>query len=160
MSTGTGRDARQRDAAPYRQHNECDNVATKTRFRTAIFHCGDCLFLIVVGIVATWIMHLIHHLGWHLIFTLPVGMAAAMLAQMLLAGFVAPILGSIESMVPSMIVAMILPMVVCTLDLTGVNLSSSSALLIGAVGGGVIFLLLRLYANWCRKWLCAEYKSE
>lgn len=140
--------------------NTGTGVAKKTRFRTVIFNCGDCLFLIVVGVAATWIMHLIHHLGWHLAFTLPLGMAAAMLAQMMLAGFVAPMLGSIESMVPSMVVAMITPMVVCTLDLTGTNLSSSSALLIGAVGGIVIFLLLRLYAAWCRKWLCAEYKSK
>lgn len=150
----------QRDAAPYRVRKAGDDVATKTRFRAVIFNCGDCLFLIVVGVAATWIMHLIHHLGWHIAFTLPVGMVAAMLAQMLLASFVAPVLGSIESMVPSMVVAMIIPMVVCTLELAGVSLNSSVALLIGAGGGIVIFFLLRLYAIWCRKYLCAGYKSE
>jgi hypothetical protein len=160
MSNGIRRAARQRDAAPYRQRKAGDDVATKTRFRAVIFNCGDCLFLIMVGVAATWIMHLIHHLGWHIAFTLPVGMVAAMLAQMLLASFVAPILGSIESMVPSMVVAMIIPMMVCTFDLVGISLNSSSALLIGAGGGIAIFFLLRLYAIWCQKSLCAEYKSK
>lgn len=148
----------QQDAASTRPREEYDNVVTNTRFRTILFNCGDCLFLIIVGVAATWIMHLAHHLGWDFVFILPVGMSAAMLAQMFLASLVAPVLGSIESMVPSMVVAMIVPMAVCTLELTRVSLSSSSALLIGALGGIVFFFLLRLYAIWCRKCLCAEYK--
>ena len=66
------------------------DVVAKAGFRTAIFNCGDCLFLIVVGLVATGVMHMVHHLGWHMVLTLAVGMVAAMFVQMLLAHAVAP----------------------------------------------------------------------
>ncbi|MGE0883406.1 MAG: hypothetical protein AB7P14_07685 [Blastocatellales bacterium] len=135
------------------------DIVAKAGFRTAIFNCGDCLFLIVVGVVATGVMHMVHHLGWHRVLTLAVGMVAAMFVQMLLARAVAPVLGSIESMVPSMIAAMIIPMTVCLLELAGISLNSSSAVIIGATGGIGVFLLLRLYAVRCRKCFCALYKS-
>lgn len=135
------------------------DVVAKAGFRTAIFNCGDCLFLIVVGVIATGVMHMVHHLGWYMVLTLAVGMVAAMFAQMLLAHAVAPVLGSIESMVPSMIAAMIIPMAVCLLELAGISLNNSSAVIIGATGGIGVFLLLRLYAVRCRKCFCALYKS-
>lgn len=135
------------------------DVAAKTGFRTFMFNCGDCLFLIVVGVIATGVMHLVHHLGWHVVLTLAVGMVAAMFVQMLLARAVAPVLGSIESMVPSMVAAMIIPMAVCLLELAGISLNNSSAVMIGATGGIGIFLLLRLYTARCRKCFCALYKS-
>lgn len=150
----------EKDAVPTKQDGQSDDLAATARFRALIFNCGDCLFLIVVGVTATWIMHLVHHLGWHVVFTLLAGMTVAMFVQMLLARAVAPVLGSIESMVPSMVAAMIIPMMVCLLELAGVSLSSSSALMIGALGGGVIFILLRLYAIRCRKCLCAEYNAR
>ncbi len=149
----------EKETIPTEHDRQYDDLSVTARFRSAIFNCGDCLFLIVVGVTATWIMHLVHHLGWHIVFTLLVGMTAAMLVQMLLARAVAPVLGSIESMVPSMVAAMIIPMAVCLLELAGVSLSSSSALISGALGGGVIFILLRLYAVRCRKCLCAEYNA-
>ncbi|MGE0127706.1 MAG: hypothetical protein AB7U82_06475 [Blastocatellales bacterium] len=135
------------------------DLAAKTGFRTFMFNCGDCLFLIVVGVIATGVMHMVHHLGWHIVLTLAVGMVAAMFAQMLLAHAVAPVLGSIESMVPSMVAAMIIPMAVCLLELAGISLNNSSAVIIGATGGIGVFLLLRLYAVRCRKCFCALYKS-
>lgn len=135
------------------------DLAAKTGFRTFMFNCGDCLFLIVVGVIATGVMHMVHHLGWHMVLTLAVGMVAAMFAQMLLAHAVAPVLGSIESMVPSMVAAMIIPMAVCLLELAGISLNNSSAVIIGATGGIGVFLLLRLYAVRCRKCFCALYKS-
>lgn len=135
------------------------DLAAKTGFRTFMFNCGDCLFLIVVGVIATGVMHMVHHLGWHMVLTLAVGMVAAMFAQMLLAHAVAPVLGSIESMVPSMVAAMIIPMAVCLLELAGISLNNSSAVIIGATGGIGVFLLLRLYAVRCRKCFCALYKT-
>lgn len=150
----------EKDAVPTKQDGQSDDFAATARFRAVIFNCGDCLFLIAVGMVATWIMHLFHHLRWNIVLTLTVGMAAAMFVQMLLARAVAPVLGSIESMVPSMVAAMIIPMAVCLLELAGVSLSSSSAVTVGATGGIGIFLLLRLYAVRCRKCLCAEYNAR
>lgn len=150
----------EKDTVPTKQDGQSDDLAATARFRAVIFYCGDCLFLIVVGVTTTWIMHMVHHLGWHVVFTLLAGMTVAMFVQMLLARAIAPVLGSIESMVPSMVAAMIIPMAICLLELAGVSLSSSSALIIGALGGGVIFILLRLYAVRCRKCLCAEYNAR
>jgi len=148
----------EKDTVPTKQDG-FDDLAASARFRAVIFNCGDCLFLIVVGGTATWIMHLVHHLGWHVVFTLLAGMTVAMFVQMLLARAVAPVLGSIESMVPSMVAAMIIPMAVCLLELTGVSLSGSSAVIVGATSGIGLFLLLRLYAIRCRKCFCALYKA-
>jgi hypothetical protein len=149
----------EKEPVPTKQDGQYGGLTTTVGLRTVIFNCGDCLFLIMVGVIATGIMHLFHHLGWNIILTLTVGMAAAMFVQMLLARAVAPVLGSIESMVPSMVAAMIIPMTVCLLELTGVSLSSSSAFIVGATGGIGIFLLLRLYAVRCRKCVCALYKA-
>lgn len=121
--------------------------------RTALFVFGDALFLLLVSVVATTLMHLVHELGWNLAFTLICGMAVAMLVQMLLAFGVAPILGSIESMVPSMLVAMISPMVVCTLDLFGFQLHWREAVLVGVVVGLIVFGLIGAHGFMCRRWL-------
>lgn len=149
----------EKESVPIKQDGQYGGPTAAVGLRTVLFNCGDCLFLIVVGVVATGIMHLFHHLGWNLVLTLTVGMAAAMFVQMLLARAVAPVLGSIESMVPSMVAAMIIPMAVCLLELAGISMSSSSAVIIGATGGIGIFLLLRLYAVRCRKCFCVLYKA-
>lgn len=125
--------------------------------RELLFNCGDCLFLILVGVAASLAMHLIHMLGWHLALTLVVGMTVTMTIQMVLALAVAPILGSIESMVPSMIVAMIIPMMVCLLDLMGINVSRSGDLVLGVAGGISGFVLLKAYGYRCRKCFCCEF---
>ena len=111
----------------------------RPRLRTALFVFGDVLFLLLVSVVATTLMHLVHELGWNLAFTLICGMAVAMLIQMLLAFGAAPILGSIESMVPSMVVAMISPMAVCTLDVLGFQLHWRESAQVGVVIGLIMF---------------------
>ena len=121
--------------------------------RTALFVFGDALFLLLVSVVATILMHLVHELGWNLAFTLICGMAVAMLVQMLLAFGAAPILGSIESMVPSMVVAMISPMAVCTLDLLGFQLHWRESVQVGVLVGLIVFGLIEVYGFVCRRWL-------
>lgn len=121
--------------------------------RTAPFVFGDALFLLLVSVVATTLMHLVHELGWNLAFTLICGMAVAMLVQMLLAFGAAPILGSIESMVPSMVVAMISPMAICTLDLFGFQLHWRESVLAGVVVGLIVFGLIQVHGFMCRGWL-------
>lgn len=123
------------------------------RLRLALFLFGDALFLLLVSVVATTLMHLVHELGWNLAFTLVCGMAVAMLVQMLLAFGAAPILGSIESMVPSMVVAMISPMSICTLDLFGFQLHWQESVLAGAVVGLIVFGLIQVHGFMCRRWL-------
>lgn len=125
--------------------------------RSLIFSLGDCLFLILVGVIASLTMHLIHMLAWQFVFTLVVGMTVTMTIQVVLALAVAPILGSIESMVPSMIVAMFIPMMVCLLDLMGINVSRSGDLVLGVAGGISGFVLLKAYGYRCRKCFCCEF---
>lgn len=119
--------------------------------RTTVFRIGDGIFLIIVGALATWIMHLVHDTGWAFVTCALAGMAAAMLAQMLLAWAVAPLLGSIESMVPSMIVGMLTPMLICGLHLSGCELSGAASAALGAAGGVTLFALLELYGAACRR---------
>lgn len=125
--------------------------------RSLIFSCGDCLFLILVGMIGSSEMHLIHMLGLPLALTLVVGMILAMTIQTMLSLAVAPCLGSIESMVPAMIAAMIIPMMVCLLDLMGINISRIGILALGAAGGTASFILLKAYGHRCRKCFCCEF---
>ena len=128
--------------------------------RSAIFGCGDCLFLIFVSMAATLVMHLVHMAGWHLAFALLVGMVIAMAVQTLLAMAVAPVLGSIESMVPSMVVAMVVPMLVCLLELMGIDMSDRGSLSLGATGGIGVFLLIKAYGRRCRNSLCCAFPPK
>ena len=128
--------------------------------RTALFVFGDALFLLLVSVVATTLMHLVHELGWNLAFTLICGMAVAMLVQMLLAFGAAPILGSIESMVPSMVVAMISPMAVCTLDLLGFQLHWWESVEVAMAIGLIMFLLIGAHGFLCRRWLRRAFPSS
>lgn len=128
--------------------------------RRTIFGCGDCLFLIIVSMTATLVMHLVHMSGWRLIFVLLVGMVMAMAIQTLLAMAVAPVLGSIESMVPSMIVAMAIPMLVCLLDLMRIGLSERGSMSLGAIGGISVFLLIKAYGRRCRRILCCAFPPK
>ena len=131
--------------------------------RSLIFSCGDFLFLILVGAIASLMMYLVHSLMmqvvysriWHLVLSLFVGMSLAMIIQTLLALGVAPILGSIESAVPSMVVAMIVPMVICLAEVVGISVTRSGALLIGTAGGIGILILIKAYDRNCRKFCCA-----
>lgn len=143
-----------------RQSEPLRNTSDSKWIRTAIFGCGDCLFLILVSMTATLVMHLVHMSGWYLAFVLLVGMAIAMVIQMLLAMAVAPVLGSIESMVPSMVVAMVVPMLVCLLDLMGIGMSGWGSLSLGAAGGIGIFLLIKSYGHRCRKSLCCAFPPK
>ena len=136
------------------------NVSESKWIRTAVFDCGDCLFLIFVSVTATLVMHLVHRAGWHLAFVLLVGMAIAMVVQTLLAMAVAPVLGSIESMVPSMIVAMAVPMLVCLLDLIGIHLSERGSLSLGVAGGIGVFLLIKAYGRGCGNTLCRAFPPK
>lgn len=128
--------------------------------RSFIFDLGDCLFLILVGVMASLEMHLIHMLGWHLVLALVVGMTVAMIIQTVLAVAVAPILGSIESMIPSMVAAMVIPMMVCLLDLMGINVNRTGILALGVAGGISSFVLLKAYAHRCRKCFCCEFPAK
>lgn len=128
--------------------------------RSLIFSCGDCLLLILVGVIASLVMHSIHMLGWHLALALVAGMTVAMIIQMMLSVAVAPVLGSIESMVPAMIAAMTIPMIVCLLDLMGINVSRTGILALGAAGGAASFILLKAYGHKCRKCFCCEFPQQ
>ncbi|GMU84508.1 MAG: hypothetical protein AMXMBFR47_43770 [Planctomycetota bacterium] len=123
----------------------------KPSLRSTVYRVGDGMFLITVGGLATWIMHLVHETGWGFVTCALGGMAAAMLAQMLLAWAVAPLLGSIESMVPSMIVGMLTPMLICGLHLSGCELGGAAPAALGAAGGLTLFALLELYGEACRR---------
>lgn len=127
--------------------------SSSPRLRTVLFVLGDALFLVLVSVVATAMMHLVHELRWNFAFTLVCGMAVAMVVQVLLAVGVAPILGSIESMVPSMVVAMISPMAVCTLDLLGLQLHWRESVQVGVAVGLIMFLLIEAHGFMCRRWL-------
>lgn len=128
--------------------------------RSLIFSCGDCLFLILVGVIASLEMHLIHMLGLPLALTLVVGMIVAMTIQTMLSLAVAPCLGSIESMVPSMVAAMIIPMMVCLFDLAGITMSGGQVVALGIAGGAASFGMLKLYARECRKCFCCEFPQK
>ncbi len=121
-----------------------------------MFALGDGLFLMLVSIVATALMHLVHQANWNLAFTLLCGMLAAMVVQVLLALAVAPLLGSIESMVPSMVAAMVSPMAVCAFDVTGIHLDWQMSLALGAGIGASIFLLIQAYAIAC----CRKFRGQ
>ena len=122
------------------------DIAASVAFRAWIFAGGDWLFLIFTGVAAVRAMHLVHSLGWRLAFVVPVGMVAAMLIQMMLAKAVAPLLGSIESLIPSMLAAMFVPMPVCILGFVGVGVGGwAGQLSLGALGGTVVFFLIKLY---------------
>ncbi|HEX5883409.1 MAG TPA: hypothetical protein VFY67_02580 [Pyrinomonadaceae bacterium] len=136
--------------------------------RSLIFSCGDCLFLILVGVATSLMMYFVHSLTmhvvyspvWHFTLSLVVGMSLAMIIQPLLALGVAPILGSIESMVPSMVAAMGIPMMICLLDLVGINVSRTGILALGAAGGITSFVLLKAYGYRCRKCFCCEFPRK
>lgn len=115
------------------------------RWRRVLFACGDLLFLVGVGAVATLTMHGMHQLGWNFAVTCVVGMAAAMAVQMLMAFCAAPLLGSIETMVPSMVVGMISPMSVCALHLFGREPDCIVAMFGGAAFGLAMFLFVEIY---------------
>ena len=139
-----------------RQIEQVSGNSEPNWIRSAIFGCGDCMFLILVSMTATLVMHLVHMSGWRLVFVLLVGMVIAMAIQTVLAMAVAPVLGSIESMVPSMVVAMVIPMLVCLLDLMRIGLSERGSLSLGAAGGIGVFLLIKAYGRRCRNSLrCA-----
>jgi hypothetical protein len=118
-----------------------------------LFNLGDCLFLIVVSVVAVLVMHVAHRAGWGFVLECAAGMAAAMIAQTLLALLAAPLLGSIESMTPSMALGMISPMVVCALHLAGCDLGGLGLLAIGALTGLAMFLFVAWYARACRRFV-------
>ncbi len=123
----------------------------KPALRSTVYRVGDGMFLMLVGGLATSIMHLVHETGWAFVTCALAGMAAAMFAQMLLAWAVAPLLGSIESMVPSMIVGMLTPMLICGLHLSGCELGGAASAALGAAGGLTLFALLELYGAACRR---------
>lgn len=150
----------QREAVLMKQDKQFNGSTASARFRVAIFDCGDCLFLIFVGMTATLVMHVVHMSGWHLAFVLPVGTIMAMVIQILLAMAVAPVLGSIESMVPSMLVAMAVPMFVCLFDLIGIGMSGWGSVSLGAIGGLGVFLLIKLYGNRYKESLCCTFPPE
>jgi hypothetical protein len=110
------------------------------------FAIGDFLFLIAVGVVSTLVMQSIHQLAWNFAVTLVVGMAAAMVAQMMMAFCVAPLLGSIETMTPSMPIGMASPMAVCTLHVIGHETDLWTAVVLGAIFGGAMFVFVQIYA--------------
>lgn len=123
----------------------------RARWRSAPFVIGDCLFLLAIGAIATWIMHITHELDWGFVVCAALGMLAAMLVQAIAAWIIAPLLGSIESMVPSMVVAMVSPMSICGLHLLGAEPGHSWSLAQGAVSGLGIFLLVEVYGAACRR---------
>jgi hypothetical protein len=128
------------------------------RWRAILFGVGDCLFLIVVGVVATMTMHHAHEVIGGFVFAMFLGMAAAMLVQMMLAFLVAPLLGSIESMAPSMVVAMISPMSVCALHLIGFEPLGGVCALVGAAFGAAMFVFTLAYGVRCRRALAEAYR--
>ena len=136
----------------------CD--VTKRRWRSLAFAVGDGLFLLLVGVVTTAVMHLMHSLNWNLALTLICGMIVAMAVQVILAMSVAPVLGSIESMIPSMVVAMISPMIVCAFDLAGFHLTLKDAVALGGVVSVGVFLFVEFYAFLCRRLYCRAYSGE
>jgi HAMP domain-containing protein len=156
------RDEKNKGARPYPNDGPGSGPPAAGR-RSLIFSCGDFLFLILVGAIASLMMYLVHSLMmqivysriWHLVLSLFVGMSLAMIIQTLLALGVAPILGSIESAVPSMVVAMIVPMVICLAEVVGISVSRSGALLMGTAGGIGILILIKAYDRNCRKFCSA-----
>lgn len=129
----------------------------QTWLRSIMYYVGDCLFLVIVGILAIVVMRLIHELGWGFAITCGAGMAAAMAVQALLAFSVAPILGSIETMTPSMVVAMASSMSECALHLMGCELSWPGYCGLGAAVGAGMFILVVTYGNVCKKSLRRAY---
>lgn len=126
------------------------------RLRSLMFAFGDGMFLMLVSVAATALMHLLHQANWNLALTLLCGMLIAMVVQISLALAVAPLLGSIESMVPSMVAAMVSPMAVCLSDVTGIHLDWRMSLALGAGVGAGIFLLIQAYAFAC----CRRFKGR
>lgn len=123
---------------------------TEVRYlqRTSIvFAIADALFLMLVGAVSNWVMHLVHTLQWSFAMTIVVGMAAAMAAQMALAFLAAPVLGSIETMVPSMIVGMLSPMQLCAFELIGSHPDRMTGLVAGAAFGLATFATLHFWGR-------------
>lgn len=129
------------------------NEGANSRLRKALFACGDALFLLLVSISATAVMHLIHGLEWGMTISLVSGMIVAMSIQTLLAKFVAPLLGSIESMVPSMVIAMASPMAVCGFALAGIHLDMEKSVEVGVATGAVFFVLMQAYGIRCKRGL-------
>lgn len=122
-----------------------------SRGRRIAFAVGDCLFLMLVSMIAAGIMQLLDAWGWPFVAMSLVGMAAAMLVQMLLAVAVSPLLGSIESMTPSMVIAMITPMAMDVMHLLGGEMTWAEALAFGAAMGAGMYLLLEWYGRSCRR---------
>lgn len=117
--------------------------------RAIFFFVVDFVFLVLVSIAATLVMHMIHMFEWSFVPMSLTGMIAAMLVQTVMAFAAAPLLGSIETMVPSMIVAMLSPMSICLLHLFGCESTWMMAVVTGSGFAIGTFALIRLYARSC-----------
>lgn len=115
--------------------------------RGIFFFLVDFVFLVLVSIAATLVMHMIHMFEWSFVPTSLIGMIAAMLVQTVMAFAAAPLLGSIETMVPSMIVAMLSPMSICLLHLFGCESTWMMAVVAGSGFAIATFAVIQLYAR-------------
>lgn len=132
---------------------------TSALSRSRLFFVADFVFLVLAGVAATLMMHLIHQLEWPFLPTCIVGMVAAMFIQTLMAFGAAPLLGSIESMVPSMIVGMTSPMTICVLHLFGCESTWVMATVVGSAFAIATFALIQRYARSCSARLSREVEA-
>jgi len=121
-----------------------------SRAVTAVYFFGDGLFLVVVSVTATVVMHMVHKAGWGFLPECATGMILAMLVGMLMALAAAPLLGSIESMAPSMVASMLSPMAVCVLHLLGWKPAEEVCIALGVVFGVGMFAFVQVYGAHCR----------